>query len=227
MAAVDVAEDRGPFAFGEKILNLLDQGRFTSTYKYAVLLSLVDLCLENPKADGSAPDVLTTAQIAEKIVETYWPHTSPFAGHSKTKVLAQNAGGQAEILSAIARFRASYKADPSELLSRARARNPRRFEALLRFVEWKLIEMPLPLQGVGNTEDQFLYDMGWKGDTRQRDVGNPGFDATSALSAALAITSSVDDVAVHARDHARPLPFASKNFSSARSASRPTRYESR
>jgi hypothetical protein len=195
MAAVDVAEDRGPFAFGEKILNLLAKGRFTSTYKYAVLLSLVDLCLENPKADGSAPDVLTTAQIAEKIVETYWPHTSPFAGHSKTKVLAQNAGGQAEILSAIARFRASYKADPSELLSRARARNPRRFEALLRFVEWKLIEMPPPkLQRVGNTEDQFLYDMGWKGDARQRDVGDPGFDASIRL-----VGRSGDYLAYYAR----------------------------
>lgn len=52
---VTPAGDQSPFTFGEKILNLLDQGRFTSTYKYAVLLALVDLCLENPKPDGSAP----------------------------------------------------------------------------------------------------------------------------------------------------------------------------
>src|SRR5437867_7259442 len=125
MADINPMEDRGPFAFGEKILNLLDQGRRTSTYKFAVLLSLVDLCLENPKPDGSAPDSLSTAQLAEKILEMYWPHTSPFAGQSKTKILAQNSGGQAEILSAIAKFRATYKADPSEPLSRAKARNPR------------------------------------------------------------------------------------------------------
>jgi HNH endonuclease len=182
MAGAGHTEDQGPFTFGEKILNLLDQGRFTSTYKYAVLLSMVDLCLENPKPDGSAPDILTTAQIAEKIVEVYWPHTSPFAGESKTKILAQNTGGQAEIVSAITRFRASHKADPSEPISRARARNPRRFEALLRFVEWKLIEMPLPkLQRVGDTEDSFLYETAWKGDARQRDVGKPGFDGSIRL----------------------------------------------
>ena len=176
------AQDRGPFTFGEKILNLLDRGRFTSTYKYAVLLSLVDLCVENPEPDGSAPGVLTTAQVAEKIVEVYWPHTSPFAGQSKTKILAQNVGGQAEILSAIKKFRASYRADSSEPLSRARARNPRRFEALLRFVEWKLIEMPLPkLQRFGDTEDRFIYEPSWTGDARQRDVGKPGFEGSIRL----------------------------------------------
>jgi hypothetical protein len=57
------------FGFGERLLNLLDQGKFTATYKYAVLLALLDLCLENPKPDGSAPDCLTARQLAEKVVE--------------------------------------------------------------------------------------------------------------------------------------------------------------
>ena len=30
----------------ERLLNLLDQGKFTATYKYAALLALLDLCLE-------------------------------------------------------------------------------------------------------------------------------------------------------------------------------------
>ena len=36
-------------AFGEKLLNLLDEGAFTATYKYAVLLGLIDLCREHSR----------------------------------------------------------------------------------------------------------------------------------------------------------------------------------
>ena len=39
-------EERGAIAFAEKLLQLLDQGKRTATYKYAVLLGLLDLCLE-------------------------------------------------------------------------------------------------------------------------------------------------------------------------------------
>jgi len=50
-------DPHAPLALAERILELLDQGRFTATYKYAVLL---DLCLENAARDGAAPDLLTT-----------------------------------------------------------------------------------------------------------------------------------------------------------------------
>jgi len=41
------------FPFGEKILNVLDQGKFTSTYESGVLLSFVHLCLESAKVGGA------------------------------------------------------------------------------------------------------------------------------------------------------------------------------
>ena len=53
-------DPHAPLALAERILELLDQGRFTATYKYAVLLALLDLCLENAARDGAAPDLLTT-----------------------------------------------------------------------------------------------------------------------------------------------------------------------
>jgi hypothetical protein len=53
-------DGRDPFAFGEKLLNLLDEGSFTATYKYAVLLGLIDLCMEHSSSDGSAPTAVTT-----------------------------------------------------------------------------------------------------------------------------------------------------------------------
>ncbi len=57
---------------------MLDEGRYTATYKYAVLLALMDLCLERTQAAGTPPDTVTTPELAEKIVEIYWPHTAPF-----------------------------------------------------------------------------------------------------------------------------------------------------
>ncbi|RPJ84415.1 MAG: hypothetical protein EHM13_04410 [Acidobacteria bacterium] len=69
-------------AFAERVLALLDQGSFVATYKYAVLLALMDLCLEGTRRDGSAPDCVTTRQLAQKVVELYWPHTGEFGGRT-------------------------------------------------------------------------------------------------------------------------------------------------
>ena len=52
-----------PFRFAAKVLDLLRFGGFTATYKYAVLLGLLDLCVEfNDR--GGTPTTLTTAQLA-------------------------------------------------------------------------------------------------------------------------------------------------------------------
>ncbi len=50
--------------FGEKVLAMLDQGSFTATYKYAVLLALVDVCLETADSDGRAPTAVHPRALA-------------------------------------------------------------------------------------------------------------------------------------------------------------------
>jgi 5-methylcytosine-specific restriction endonuclease McrA len=144
-------------AFAERVLALLDQGSFVATYKYAVLLALMDLCLEKTRRSGGAPESITTRQLAEKVIELYWPQTVQFGG----KTLRQNAGGQARIVTDICRFRASLS-DASVSLHRGRAEAPAAFERLAREVEWALIHMPLPrLQVVGGETDRLLYDIAW------------------------------------------------------------------
>jgi hypothetical protein len=68
---VSDTDQRGAIGFAERVLELLDEGRYTATYKYAVLLALVDVCLERTQASRIPPDVLTTRQLADKIVEIY------------------------------------------------------------------------------------------------------------------------------------------------------------
>ena len=95
----------GCLAFAEKLFGLLDETKYTATYKLAVLLGLIDLCLENTSRSGSPPDSVTTRQLAEKVTEIYWSHTLPFGLAPTAIVLRQASGGQAEILSYIQQFR--------------------------------------------------------------------------------------------------------------------------
>jgi 5-methylcytosine-specific restriction endonuclease McrA len=166
-----VASERDAIGFAERVLELLDEGRYTATYKYAVLLALIDLCLEGTQASGAPPEMVTTRQLADKIVEIYWPHTVPFASRAQACILRQNKGGQAEIVSAILRFRSRHGADASAPRWHARLAAPAAYERLVSTVEWKLIEMPLPrLQMMGQSLAPFIYEIHWDARVRRREV---------------------------------------------------------
>jgi 5-methylcytosine-specific restriction endonuclease McrA len=167
----DRDDEGGAIRFAERLLALLDEGRFTATYKYAVLLALMDLCLEHADERGEPPRWIATEDLAERVIELYWPQTSEFPKAEHSAVLRQNQGGQAEIVAAIRRFRERTLGDPSVPLDRARRTDPDGWRRLVALVEWKLIEMPLPkLQRVGATELPFLYRIGWDDRIRRSDL---------------------------------------------------------
>lgn len=169
-----VASDHGALALAEQLLTLLREGRFTATYKYAVILALMDLCLEHSTRTGAAPSSVTTRQLAEKIIELYWPHSRPFRGGP---VLRQNNRGQAEILTHITRFREKVGNAVGASLGRARQDSPKKWARLVRRVEWKLVEMPLPkLQRLGCDEVRFIYQITWSDDVQKREFNSPDFD---------------------------------------------------
>ena len=153
---------RDAIEFGEKVLAMLDQGSFTATYKYAVLLALIDVCLEGADADGAAPTAVHPRTLGQRVIELYWPHTSLYAGGDDAVVLRQNRGGQAEIVTLVRRFRETRAASGHAPLAKARATDLRGYDQLVDDVTWKLVEMPLPrLQRFGQVEERFLYDLAW------------------------------------------------------------------
>ena len=82
-----------------RIQNLLTEGRFTASYKFALLLALCDLSVElreGPDGELHVP----LARIAEKFVTYYWRHVLPYiASHeSPSMILRQNASGQAGVI---------------------------------------------------------------------------------------------------------------------------------
>jgi hypothetical protein len=76
-------------ALAERILVLLEEGKRTATYKLAVLASLMDLCLEHTSEGGDAPDTIRTRQLAEKVIELYWPHTALYPTRRDSFILRQ------------------------------------------------------------------------------------------------------------------------------------------
>jgi len=150
--------------FAERVVALLDEGAFTATYKYAVLLGLLDVVLERTSATGEPPSVVTTRQLAEKVTELYWPQADPFGGGAAPRALRHITTGKRDILGMIREFREADPGDPGggAPLTRARSSNRAGYAAPLGRVEWTLIQMPLPrLQRFGRTVDLFIYRIGW------------------------------------------------------------------
>lgn len=165
-------------SFGEKLLAILDRGSFTSTYKYAVLMALLDLALEGTQRDGAPPTMVTTRELATRVIELYWPHTQPFP--DADRVLGQNLpqrdkGDQAEVVRLIGQFRAEDAGRAG--IYRARLRSRAAWERLLDAVEWKLVEMPLPrLQVIGGLSVPFLYRINWDTHVTRRLFRSNDFD---------------------------------------------------
>ncbi len=158
----DSSSEHGAIKLAENIFQLLDRGGFVATYKYAVLLGLIDLCLEGTTRYGEAPDMVTTRQLATKVLELYWPQTRPFEGRGfEAAVLRQNTGAQAQIITEILRFKDGLAIRESSL-HQARTEQREAFESLLDSIEWTLILMPLPrLQNLGGRNLPLLYVIAW------------------------------------------------------------------
>lgn len=141
--------------FLRQLQRLLDEGLFTSTYKYALLQALADLSVEQqPATDGSLR--LAVPDIAEKFIEYYWRQAVPFGvgEESRLKPLLQNTGRQASIITCIINARSKATGETVAALRldvRAWANLRDRVARVIR-------EMPLwKLQTVVDQPSEFLY----------------------------------------------------------------------
>ncbi|MBD3236507.1 MAG: HNH endonuclease [Candidatus Eisenbacteria bacterium] len=141
--------------FLANIQRLLDEGIFTATYKFALLMALADLAVEKGD-DSGAPLPLATEEIAEKFVAYYWRQGQPYVrlgSEVRSRVLRQNTGRQAKVISLVSDARGIYDAgSPRELA-------PDRRAALIRDVARTVETMPLwKLQVMGGEVVPFLYE---------------------------------------------------------------------
>lgn len=140
-------------AFMVKIQRLLDEGLFTASYKFALLLALADLSIEMGDDSGNPLDVSTIA-IAEKYVQYYWRQAIPYANNDRADILQQNTDRQAAIVNLVRDARKAY-GDSMTTAMEDRAGWRRLVARVARVVR----EMPLwRLQRIGKEQLNFLYD---------------------------------------------------------------------
>lgn len=193
-------------ALAERVLAILEEGSFSSTYKYALFIAILDLCIEKTEVKGDAPSSLTTRELATKVVELSWNHVAPYGTHGTLR-FGGGRGEQAEILRRIEDVRARWVDESSDTLFRFQTVHPDRYERLLDFVEWKLIEMPIPrLQRLGRgDEDRFLYEYNWPADLRRSVVSAYQEGASEAFSNVLWLQPGVAEGLVRLNGLLRPI----------------------
>lgn len=143
--------------FIANIERILSEGSFVATYKYALLVALVELAIERG-TDTTQELTLPIRDIADKFAQLYWRQASPYeaAGFSSPgHVLHQNQGRQASAITRLVRLRTGLKSGRSTL---AEARHTAEWQRLVGQMRTLLKNMPLgKLQRVGHEDICFLY----------------------------------------------------------------------
>jgi 5-methylcytosine-specific restriction endonuclease McrA len=153
MSKIPSAEEQLDFL--TKVQRLFNESDFSSTYKYALLISLADLAIELGKDDDSELE-LTNRQIAERFIELYWQQSSPYktSKANSSGVLYQNHGSQAAIIKAIQAFR-----DENSFNSPNAAKYSKEYKKLVTAVAGTVAKQPINyLQNVGGGALPFLYE---------------------------------------------------------------------
>ena len=144
---------KGQVDFLLKVQQLLTEGGFVATYKYALLHAIADLCIERDSAkDGSL--TLTVDELAGKFIELYWPQVHHFPVRDEDDlVLMQNTGQQAAVVNAVREYHRPYQGRLSGLKV-----DPAAWRRAVRRVGRTIQKMPLwKLQTVGSRPVEFLY----------------------------------------------------------------------
>jgi hypothetical protein len=137
---------------------LLSEGSFVATYKYALLVALVELAIERGD-DSNRELALPIRDIADKFAELYWRQAAPYEVDGVSGVglvLQQNTGRQAGAITRLAKLRNDLTGSRSTL---AEARRTADWERLVGRMQSLLKTMPLgKLQRVGHEDVCFLYE---------------------------------------------------------------------
>jgi hypothetical protein len=163
-------------AFGEKLLALLDTGSFTTSYKYALLLAILDAAIEGTAADGAGPEALHARDLGRRVFELLWQQARPF---SEAGPLQQSK--QRDLVVKISELRADLRIAEHTTVEVARARHPVELQRLEREAVAVMVRYPVVLlqrfgTGAGAVDDRFIYEVGWDETISAGAVHRPEFD---------------------------------------------------
>ncbi len=157
-----------PLLLGQRVVAILETGQRTATYKLALLMALLEHCIENlPERTDDVLSVPISA-LAHRVLAIYWRQVRSFDGHD----LVQVRGSTGRITDAAKALRAAAQAGNTGLsLEMAMLRAPEAYEQAIDKIVMALAKQPLPrLQKLPGsaTSDAFLYDDSFLGEDVSR-----------------------------------------------------------
>lgn len=140
--------------FLKQIQTILQSGSFTSTYKFALLISLSRLAIEQGVDTGECL-TLDYLDIAEKFIDLYWWQARPYQFNEQAPfVLQQSTGPQASIVNLVLAAQEKFKT-----LAAAR-QNAAEWLKLKKAVAGTVKRMPVVyLQNLNGQSIEFLYHL--------------------------------------------------------------------
>jgi 5-methylcytosine-specific restriction endonuclease McrA len=150
--------------FLRRLQRLLSEGSFYATYKFALLLSIADLCIDRIGLDDGGELELATRDIAEKFIQLYWRQAAPYpVPGSSPLVLVQTPGKQTAVIRRLLETREQFGSLP-----KLRAQKVE-WKQLVTQVNATVKMMPLwKLQTIGKKSEpgqDFLYENAGKGNS--------------------------------------------------------------
>lgn len=145
--------------FLQKIQLILEAGDFTSTYKYALLLSLVNLSIIQGN-DTAQPLQLSYQDIAEQFILQYWKQSLPYEHiEQKNFILQQNTGPQIVAIQKIQKLMANHTTLPQAMKSKE-------WQSVIKSIAETIKKYPAKLlQNIEGQSLNFLYDWQSSGST--------------------------------------------------------------
>ena len=140
--------------FLKHIQQILQSGTFTSTYKFALLISITRLAIEQGQDTGAALH-LDYQDIAEKFIDLYWKQSLPFQFNQyEPFTIHQSTGKQAKIISEIQNAQQQFKT------LAALRKDQFHWNQLRKVVAATVKQMPVVyLQNLNGQTVEFLYHL--------------------------------------------------------------------
>src|SRR5262245_9348625 len=95
---VDAPPETDPLVLGRRIIDVLQSGSRTSTYKLATLQAPIECCAERVPSDPHRSVEIPIDELTHRVIELYWPQTRPLAWNDNRPLRQASEGS--EILAA-------------------------------------------------------------------------------------------------------------------------------
>ena len=138
---------------------LLESSSYNSTYKFALLMSLVNLSIESGIGDNSS-HTISYRQLAEQFMYLYWRQTIPFSAQDQHTILKQGINsGKDAVIQQILKLQQLTK---TKSLNGARTSEPKTWKSTLsklaRIVKDKPARHLQSAENNNNREFMYFYD---------------------------------------------------------------------